>query len=232
MKRRRAKAFLQAATGKTAALAAALALAACAGEPVDDGSGRPINFPQESEAIDLAETDLTLPLDSPFEISVVRERVSEGQVFENVYKFHHLKGFVRTSRIIFGHYSRNTSSDLRTARAFRDYVGDLSIPPADELEPGQVRRFDNGDPHTLGYYAFASAEPYHPRCFVARVGYLLVDYASVKREPDSVDTIVEVFLCGKLPSEEVLLDFLAKVKTVDDREAYRRELSRRTVGTI
>lgn len=232
MEKRRAKAPLQTAMGRAAALVLAFALGACAGEPVDDGSGVPIEYPQESEVIDLAETDLTLPLDSPFEISVVRERVSEGQVFENVYNFHHLKGFVRTARVIFGHYSRNTSSNLRTARDFRDYVGDLSIPPADELQLGPVRRFENGDPHTLGHYAFASAEPYHPRCFVARIGYLLVDYASVKREPDSVDTIVEVFLCGKLPPEEALLDFLARVKTVEDREAYRHELSKRAIGTI
>lgn len=217
---------------KAMGLTAALVLGACATEPGEDGSGRPINFPQESEVIDLADTDLTLPLDSPLEISAVSERVSEGQVFENIYKFHKVKGFLRTSRVIFGHFSANTSRSLRHQGFFEAFAGDLSAPPGDALELGPVYRFQNGDTHTQGFYAFAGEDPYFDSCFVARIGYLLVDYASVKREEDSVDTIVEVFLCGELPPKTALLDFLAHVTTVEDREAYRHELSKRAIGTI
>ncbi|WP_193366871.1 hypothetical protein [Pelagibius marinus] len=219
-------------TGGAVALAALLVLAACATEPEDDGSGRPINFPQESEAIDLAETDLTLPLDSPLEISAVRERVSEGQVFENIYAFHDVKGFIRTSRVIFGHFSANTSRSLRHQGFFEAFADDLSAPRSAALDLGPAYRFQNGDRHTQGFYAFIGEDPYFDRCFVARIGYLLVDYASVPAADDSVDTIVEVFLCGELPPEEVLLAFLAQLKTVDDRDAYRHELSKRAIGTI
>ena len=214
------------------ALVGLLALMACATEPEPDGSGRPITFPQKSEAIDLAETDLTLPLDSPFGIDTVRERVSEGQVFENVYSFHQLRGHIRTARVVFGHYSRNTSRDVRSLHAFQDYARELSLPPGGALTLGRMGRFADEQGETLGFYAMASAEPYHSSCFVARVGYLLVHYASVEREADSVDTIVDVLLCGRLPPEADMVSFLEKLRAVENREAYRRELSRRAVGTI
>ena len=210
---------------------ALLALAACAAVGVQS-SERFVVFPAEADTIDLAETDLTLPLDSPLEISLVRKRVGEGQIFENYYSFHHVKGFIRTSRVVFGHFSRNVSDELRRGTAFREFAEEFSIPPGDKLEVGRVYRFENGDPHTLGHYTLASAPPYHRRCFVARIGLRLVDYASVERDPDSVDTIVEAFLCGQLPEQSVLLDYLGQVKAVEDREAYRRKLSRNPVGTI
>lgn len=207
-----------------------LALAACTA-PDDADSERFVLF-EDPETIDLAETDLTLPLTSPLEISAVRERVGEGQVFENLYSFHHVKGYIRTSRVVFGHFSTNVSSELREEDAFRRFVAGRSLPPADKLEVGKVFRFENGDPHTLGYYSLATAAPYHRDCFVARIGYRLVDYASIEREPDSVDTVVEAFLCGRLPAQSVLLEFLASARAVTDRAAYRRELSRRAIGTI
>ncbi|MEO3427932.1 hypothetical protein AAFN88_03680 [Pelagibius sp. CAU 1746] len=233
MEKRGARTSRRGATGRLAVLAAALALAACAGEAPDDGSGRPINFPRESQAIDLAETDLTLPLDSPLEINAVSERVGEGQVFENIYAFHKVKGYLRSSRVIFGHFSAKTSRSLRHQGFFEAFAGDrLSARREDARALGPIYRFQNGDSHTQGFYAVTEEVTLLDRCFVARVGFLLVDYASVKREPDSVDTIVEVFLCGELPPQQVLLDFLAQVKTVDDREAYRRKLSKRAIGTI
>ena len=208
-----------------------LALSACAAESEGDGE-RFIVFPPESKTIDLAETDLTLPLESPFEIDSVRERVSEGQVFENVYSFHQVRGYIRTARVVFGHYSSNTSKELRSFRAFKDYAGALSLPPGGELELGKMGRFVDDDRGTLGYYALASSEPYHNNCFIARVGFLLVDYASVEREPDSVDAIVSVLLCGRLPPEAELRAFVENLRAVENREAYRRALSKRAVGTI
>jgi len=207
-------------------------LGACATEPEPNGSGRPIDFPRKAEVIDLAETDLALPLSSPLEISAVSERVSEGQVFENIYRFHQVKGFLRSSRVVFGYFSDNTSRSLRHQGFFEAFAGERLLRRDIDLELGPTYRFQNGDPHTQGFYAFAGEDPYFDSCFVARIGYLLVDYASVPSEEDSVDTIVEVFLCGDLPPKNALLDFLAQVKTVQDRAAYRRELSRRPVGTI
>ncbi|MGF1591774.1 MAG: hypothetical protein ACFCUW_00765 [Kiloniellaceae bacterium] len=209
-----------------------LGLAACASGPVDDGAGRTIDMPIEWQSIDLAEADLTLPLITPIGIGSLGKRTGEGQVFENLYTFQGLRGYVLTSRIVFGHYTGRVSDRLRSVQAFRSFAEELSLPPGGKMTLGEVTRFQNGDPRTLGFYAAASAEPYHDRCFVARIGYLLVDYASVKREPDSVDTIVEVLLCGRLPQEPVLLEFLGSLKAVDNRAAFRRELSRRPIGTI
>lgn len=217
--------------GRLLLLAGLLALAACTA-PEENNSERFVVFADEVDTIDLAETDLTLPLNSPLEISLVRKRVGEGQIFENYYSFLHVKGFIRTSRVVFGHFSGNVSDELRRGADFRAFAEEFSIPPGDKLEVGRVYRFENGDPHTLGHYTLASAPPYHSNCFVARIGLRLVDYASVERDPDSVDTVVEAFLCGQLPEREVLLDFLGSIKAVDDREAYRRRLSRSPVGTI
>ena len=208
-----------------------LALTACAGAE-EEGRERLIVFSDDVDTIDLAETDLTLPLNSPLEISLVRKRVGEGRVFENVYSFHNVKGSLRTSRVAFGHYSDNTLRSLRHQGFFEAFAADLSDPLGGVAELGPVYRFQNGDPHTEGFYAFIGEDPYFDRCFVARIGLRLVDYASVERGPDSVDTLVEAFLCGDLPKESALLEFLGKAKAVEDREAYRRKLARDPVGTI
>ncbi|MEQ8357550.1 MAG: hypothetical protein RH942_18590 [Kiloniellaceae bacterium] len=219
-------------TLRTAFAVLGLGLSACAADPSADGGERFVVFAQEAQTIDLAETDLTLPLTSPLEISTVRKRVGEGQIFENYYSFHQVKGYIRTSRVAFGHFSTNVSNELRRSGDFHRFASNLSVPPGDKLEVGKVSRFENGDPHTLGFYTLAAGAPYHQDCFVARIGYRLVDYASVEREPESVDTLVEVLLCGKLPKREVLLSFLATLKAVENRENYRRELSKRPIGTI
>lgn len=211
-------------------VAGLLALAACATE--EESGDRFVDFPDGAETIDLAETDLTLPLSSPLEIRRVRERVGEGRVFENIYSFHNVKGYLRSSRVFFGHYSENTSRSLNHQGFFEAFVEDRALRGEDGVELGPVYRFQNGDPHTQGFYAFAGEGHYLDECFVARIGYRLVDYASVEREADSVDTIVEAYLCGSLPEKEVLLDFLARVQAVEDRDAYRRELSKHTIGTI
>jgi hypothetical protein len=217
---------------KALALACVMALSACATAEEEAGSERLIEFPLESETIDLGDTDLTLPLDSPFVINSVRERVSEGQVFENLYTFQELRGYIRTARVFFGHYSQNTVRRLRSLHSFQDHARELSLPPGGVMKLGKTGRFEDHKRETLGFYAMASAEPYHSRCFIARVGYLLVDYASIEREPGSVDTIIDVLLCGKLPPEAEMVEFLGRLRAVENREAYRRELSRRAIGTI
>ena len=219
-------------TVRILALAGLLALAACATEPADDDAGRLIDMPLDWDDIDLAEADLTLPLITPLEINSLGKRVGEGQVFENLYTFQGLRGYLLTSRIVFGHYSNRVSDELRTGAAFNKYAEELSLPPGGKMELGQVHRFENGDARTAGFYTRASAEPYHSRCFIARIGYLLVDYASVERKPDSVDTIVEVLLCGKLPSDEAMLAFLGRLQAVENRADFRAKLSQSTIGTI
>lgn len=212
------------------AAAALLTLAACATE--EQSGDRFIDFADAAETIDLAETDLALPLSSPLEIRRVRERVGEGRVFENVYSFHDVKGYLRTSRVFWGHYSENTSRSLNHQGFFEAFAEDRALRGNGDVELGPVYRFQNGDPYAEGFYAFAGEGHDPDACFVARIGYRLVDYASVERAADSVDTLVEAYLCGDLPAKAVLLDFLARVQAVDDRAAYRRELSKRAVGTI
>jgi len=209
-----------------------LGLAACATEPVDDGAGRTIEMPLQWQDIDLAEADVTLPLTTPVEIATLGKRIGEGQVFENLYTFHGLKGYVLTSRIVFGHYTGQVSKRLRSGGAFKLFAEELSLPPGGTMRVLQAQPFTSGDARTQGYFGRAAARPYHDRCFVARVGYLLVEYASVEREADSVDTIVEVLLCGSLPSDAALVEMLQQVKAVEDRAAFRRELAKRPIGTI
>lgn len=226
-----------AATGRTMLmlLAAALlvALTACAtDEPVDDGSGRTVEMPLEWDDIDIAEADLTLPLTTPLEIGSLGKRVGEGQVFENLYRFHRLKGHVRTSRVVFGSYTERFSKTLRSLDDFKAYAAELRLPPGGEVTVLEARPFLDGKPSTRGYVASATIAPYHDRCFIARIGYVMVEYASIQRDPDSIDTVVQALLCGNLPAEAALLEMLTKVQAVEDRAAFRRELSRRPLGTI
>jgi hypothetical protein len=210
-----------------------LLLGACASEPPpDDGSGRTVQMPQQWDAIDLADADLTLPLVAPLEIATLGKRIGEGQVFENLYTFHGVKGYVLTSRVAFGGYTTRYSGLLRSPEAFRDFTAELKLPPGGAVTVGEARAFLNGEPATRGFVAEAAVPPYHDRCFVARVGYLMVDYASVTREPDAVDTVVEAFLCGDLPRHAKLLEMMTRVKAVEDRAAFRRALAKSAIGTI
>jgi len=215
-----------------ALLAAMLALAACAGETKTEESERFVDMPLTWKPIDLAEADLTLPLATPAEISALGKRVGEGQVFENLYTFHGLKGYVLTSRVVFAYYTSRVSRRLRSPGDFKQFVHELSLPPGGAMQGVEAKAFKNGDPHTQGFYGRAAAPPYHDRCFVARIGYLMVDYASVRREADSVDTIVSVLLCGNLPSEATLLNMLETIRAVEDRDAFRAKLSKQPIGTI
>lgn len=214
--------------------AASLAvLAACAtDEPADDGRGRMVEMPLEWDDIDLAEADLTLPLITPLEIGRLGKRVGEGQVFENLYSFHRLKGHVRTSRVVFGSYTERFSQTLRSLDDFKAYAAALHLPPGGEVKLLETRPFSDGKPTTRGHIATATIPPYHDRCFIARIGYVLVEYASVKRDPDSVDTVVQALLCGRLPSEAALLEMLTEVQAVENRATFRRELAKRPIGTI
>ena len=101
------------------AVLATVSLAACAAEPVDDGAGRSVDMPLAWDTIDLAEADLTLPLITPLEINSLGKRIGEGQVFQNLYTFQGLRGYMLTSRVAFGHYSKRVSGELRSASDFR-----------------------------------------------------------------------------------------------------------------
>ena len=213
-------------------VAGLLALSACASVPEDDGAGHTVQMPLEWDSIDLAEADLDLPLVAPLEIATLAKRIGEGQVFENLYTFHGVKGYVLTSRVAFGGYTERFSKSLGSLSDFKTHAAELSLPPGGKMTVLDAHPFLNGKPLTRGFVATATAEPYHNRCFVARIGYLMVDYASVTREPDAVDTVVDVLLCGDLPRRTALLEMLTKVKAVEDRAAFRRKLSKSPIGTI
>ena len=216
----------------TLAGAALALLAACASAPDDDGAGRTVQMPLEWNSIDLAEADLDLPLVAPLEIATLSKRIGEGQVFENLYTFHGVKGYVLTSRVVFGGYTERYSKTLGSLSDFKTHAAELSLPPGGKMTVQDARPFLNGKPLTRGFVATATAEPYHARCFVARIGYRMVDYASVTRAPDVVDTVVDVLLCGDLPRDTALLQMLTKVTAVEDRAAFRRKLSKLPIGTI
>jgi hypothetical protein len=205
-------------------------LTACA--MPDEGGERFVDMPDDWETVDLAEADLTLPLTLPFEIRHLGKRIGEGQIFENLYSFNGVKGFVLTSRVFFGHYSENTMLQLRRSATFHSFAEDLPEVQRRSLKVGKVFGFSNQDPNTVGHYTVAVSEPRHESCFIARVGYRLVDYNAVARAPGDIDTIVVVQLCDDRLDEETLVDLLRGVEAVEDREAFRQALSRRAVGTI
>ena len=105
-----ARAWCRAARALT--VTALLLLTACVSAPEDDGAGRTVQMPLEWDSIDLAEADLDLPLVAPLEIATLSKRIGEGQVFENLSPFHGVKGYVLTSRVVFGGYTERYSKTL------------------------------------------------------------------------------------------------------------------------
>ncbi|NIA71040.1 hypothetical protein HBA54_20785 [Pelagibius litoralis] len=212
------------------ALATGLLLAACA--TPDDGNERIVALPDVWDPIDLAEADLTLPLSSPFEIDELRERVGAHQLFENLYTFHGLKGFIVTSRVFFGQFARNPTRDVKDPDEFLRYAKGLSMVERRRLRVGSAKPFKQPDLHGAGFYTKALSETRHEDCFIFRIGYLLVDSRNFEREPDAMDTIVTGSLCADKLDEAALLTLLAQIEVVRDRDDFRKALSRSKIGTI
>ena len=218
----------------TAPIAAALLLmlGACATAEVDDGNGRLVALPDEWDTIDIGEADLDLPLGSPYEIDELRQRVGAYQLFENLYTFHGVNGFLITSRVFFGEFARNPSLEIRDEDDFLRFAKSLPAVESRRLTVGSAKRFGNPDKGSTGYYTKAISELRHEDCFIFRFGYHLVDYSSFESDAESIDTIVTGQLCGDDLDEAGLLTLLAEVKVVEDREHFRKALSRRKIGTI
>lgn len=220
-------------TAKAAALAALLALTACATEPVNDDSGRFVEMPGKWETIELAEADLTLPLVAPLEIASLRRRVDESHTVEDVYAFQGIEGYVKTTRTASGIYPEAYANQLRAGKPrSNDFIAGLSLPSADKVIAFPYA-FLNGKSRdgrflSRGFTADGSAPPYHDDCFVARTAYLMVDLTAIERTEDAVDTVVEVLLCGKLPKHTALVQMLMQVEVVRDRLSFREALSRHT----
>ena len=221
-------------SGWTASIAAALllVLGACAAPDVNDGNGHLVALPAEWDPIDIGEADLDLPLDSPYEIDELRERIGAYQLFENLYTFHGVNGFLVTSRVFFGAFARNPSLEIRDEEDFLRFAKSLPAVESRRLTVGSAKRFGNPDKGSTGYYTKAISELRHEDCFIFRFGYHLVDYSSFDSDPDSIDTIVTGQLCGDDLDEAALLTLLANVNVVEDREDFRKALSRRKIGTI
>ena len=214
------------------ALALGLLLAACAGPQVDDGSGRIIDMPERWDPIDIGEADLDLPLRSPFEISDLRERVGAQQIFENLYSFQGVSGYLVTSRVFFGHFSENAAGEVSDRDAFLGFAKGQPIVERRRLTLAPVKPFSHPDLHSVGYYTKAASELRHEDCFILRIGYLLVEYSSFEREPADIDTIVAGTLCSDDLDEAELLTLLSRLKVVKDRKDFRKALSKRRIGTI
>lgn len=212
------------------ALAAGLLLAGCAATEPEDPNGRIVALPQTWDEIDIGEADLDLPLTSPFEISELRERVGAYQLFENYYSFHGVNGFLVTSRVFLGHFAKNPTREVRDAEDFLRFARGLPVVEGRGLTVGSAKSFKLPDLRSEGFYTKAISEQRHEDCFIFRVGYLLVGQSPVKG--DDMDTIVVGQLCGDDLDEAAVLDLLARVKVVKDRDQFRQALSRRKIGTI
>ena len=217
---------------KALAMASLLWLAACAAPGNGETDEHFVDLPDKWDRIDLAEADLTLPLTSPLEISALQKRVGEHQVYENLYTFHGITGYVLTSRVFFGHYSAKVSERLADSADFAQFAEDNPTLQRRDLELAKPRSFKHPQQRSRGFYSKALAENRHEDCFVARIGYLLVDYNSVKRQPGAVDTLVVAVLCSDDLDEAALLTLLGEIAVVENRDKFRRDLSRRGIGTI
>src|SRR3546814_4885440 len=69
-----------------------------------------------------------------------------------LYTFHGLKGYVLTSRIVFGHYTGQVSKRLRSGGAFKLFAEELSLPPGGTMKVLQAQPFTSGDARTQGYF--------------------------------------------------------------------------------
>ncbi|MEQ9606343.1 MAG: hypothetical protein RLN99_01610 [Kiloniellaceae bacterium] len=212
-------------------------LTACTG--AQNGGARYVESPAEWKAIDLAEADLNLPLVAPLEIASLERRVGDGSEREEIYTFHNVPGYVKTTRMAKGIYPETYAKSLKSGRPRSDtYMAGLSLPPASRIYapwwPAFLNgKFRSGRSLSRGFTADASAPPYYENCFVARTAYLFVDLAAIERTEDAVDTVVEVLLCGDdLRPYNEMVQMLMRVDVVQDRAAFRRALSRNPIGTI
>lgn len=217
---------------KVLAASLLLLLTACATPGAGDGSGRTIAMPDDWNQIDIGEADLNLPLNSPFEINELRERVGGHQLFENLYTFHGLSGFVVTSRVFFGQFADNPAREVKDRQHFLRYARSLPLVERRKLKVGTPRVFRHPELRSSGFYAKALSELRHEDCFIVRIGYLLVDYNSFESEPGDIDTIVYGLLCSDRLDEAALLTLLTELQVVRDRENFRKALSKRGIGTI
>ncbi len=224
------------ATCRIAALLGVTILAACATS--SSGGGSYVDNPEEWQAVDLAEADLNVPLVAPLEVASLQRRVGSGNAREEIYTFHDAAGYVKTSRVIGGTYSESVVRSIRGGSVNRDYIASLSLPSADTIVVPVPWAFLNGRSRagkflSRGFAAGGSAPPRYKNCFVSRVAYLFVELEAVdNNDGEAFDTVVEVLLCGDLPSETDLLRMMAQVDAVKDREAFRAELSRQAAGAI
>lgn len=224
-------AFRRASRGALAG-ALALLLAACAGSDVDDGRGRTIELPAEWDPVDIGEADLDLPLRTPFEIRELRQRVGALQLFQNLYSFQGVNGYLMTSRVFVGRFSGNAAAEIGDQEDFLNFAEAQSIVRRRNLTLEPVEAFRHPRLHSTGYYTRASAERRGETCFVVRVGFLLTEDSFVEREPDDIDTIVAGTLCSLEMDEDILLALLTRLQVVRDRDGFREALSKRRIGTI
>jgi len=227
-----ASAFHKGWRGVLAGAALLLLLPACATPEADNSDERIVDLPEKWDPIDIGEADLDLPLRSPFEIAELRERVGAHQLFQNLYTFQGVDGYLVTSRVFFGHFSDNASSEVSDLKDFLSFAEAQPIVRRRKLTLAPVKPFRHPDLHSAGYYTKATSELRREDCFILRIGTRLVDYSSVEREPEDIDTIVAGTLCSDRLDEAALLTLLSRLEVVRNREDFRKALSQRRVGTI
>jgi hypothetical protein len=218
------------------ALAVLTTLAACTG--AQTGGSSYVENPSEWKTIDLAEADLTLPLVAPLEIASLERRADSSRELQEIYTFQGIEGYVKTTRRIAGAYPEAYAQSIKAGYAAKPYIAGLSLPAVDRIESQVAWAFLNGKSHdgkflSRGFTTEGSAPPRYDHCFIARTAYLMVDLEAIKRTPDAVDTVVEVLLCsnrGDLPRYTALVQMLARIDVVADRDAFRRELARHAGG--
>jgi hypothetical protein len=213
-------------------------LAACVTTP--SGGGRYVDKPEEWERVDLAEADLNLPLVAPLEIASLERRVDSGSEREEIYTFRGMEGYVKTTRKIFGIYPEAYARSLRAGHPrSTSYIAGLSLPSAEGINAPFPRAFLNGKSHagknlSRGFTAEGAALPHYTHCFVSRVAYLFVKLEAAERSDDAVDTVVEALLCGNrsrnLPRHTDLVQMMARIDAVTNRDAFRDALSQPSAG--
>jgi len=216
-----------------AGLALAVALPFYIFGPKSEGIDPYVAAPGEWEPIDLSEADLTLPLVSPFKIANLDRRAGDDRMREEIYTFHGIKGYVKTSRMTAGTFPEPFAKSLGSAADFRAFVAELRLPPGGKVSTGFLEPVSSGQFYAQRALSRGFATRPTSRlspgenCFVARAAYLLVDVEAIKHSPEAIDTVVEVLLCGDLLPRRNLAYMLARVRKVENRDTFRQELAQR-----
>ncbi len=197
----------------TAALVAAVVIAACTAQP-DGVQPKAVVLSEEWSAIPVSQADLALPKDLPIAVSSLHRRRAPETGIEDLYFFDDtqgVEGYILTSRIPDGSFPEETMLEMRQARLFHYYVRQQPETFQHQLEISKVSFFRKSHLHFVGHYTAAPSGNGQEQCFFARLGTLLDEDKIGRLPPAAIDTVVKGALCGTRIDEKGLVAALQNI---------------------